>query len=717
MRKICFIICLLLTVLQAETLFQVKDSQDRVVLDVSSDGLRVLNEGDTVMVISSSEIKAVIDDSKALSRSFTVATSTSAKGLYNALEVNTGSTTMSAGDGEYTNFSPKNIFLGLNAGASVTIGDPYAYSGLYNLFIGNHAGQSLTSGYFNTFTGYQAGNSSTIATHNSFYGYQAGMNNTIGSYNTAIGFQAGYEMSEGLRNNMIGYKAGYLTSSGTDNIFVGTEAGWGNSSGDYNIAMGYHTGHSLSGGNSNIFMGNESGYSNTNGHNNLFLGFQSGYNTIDGDNNIFIGYEAGEANTSGNNNTFMGYQSGKSNTTGNYNLFMGYSSGALNVSGQENMYIGYASGMTNSAGTGNTCLGTYSGQVLTGGENVMIGRGAGCYATSANNNVFIGSYAGYGNSTNDGNVFIGDKVGYSNVGSNKLMIDNSDVNSTTALIYGDFANDELTVNGTLTSSGNMYMNGTSLQILTNPGTGTTPTNYVYQGSGLGSTSKQYAFAVNDALWVTSNAYIDGTTNMTDRLVVENSGTGINGATGYFENTNSLGIGLAAFATSTDVALYAEQKNTTSTTANIAKFASQYGGWSEKFIFRSTGRFYTPYLASGTGTYLQITSGGEIVKYSSSKKYKKDIEKLSVDRSKFMNLEPVSFKWNEKSATEGKSDYGLIAEEVEKIDPLLAIYNEEGEIEGVDYQKINIMLLKVVQEQQVAIKELEKRLEVIEKAQQ
>ncbi|MBN2862612.1 MAG: hypothetical protein JXN62_05585 [Bacteroidales bacterium] len=511
MKNYLTIVLSLVVILYSETLFEVKDSSNNPVLNVSTDGLRVLNEGDTLMVISSDAIRANIGvTNKGLSRAFSVTTTQSkGKGLINALEVNSGSTTMSATEGEYTNFSPENIFLGLNAGASVTIGQPYSYSGLYNLFIGNFAGQSLTEGYFNTFTGYMAGNASSTSTHNSFYGYQAGMNNTTGSYNTAIGFQSGYEMSGGIRNNMIGYKAGYLTSSGTDNIFIGTEAGWGNSSGDYNIAIGFNSGHSLSGGNSNIFMGNESGYSNTNGHNNLFLGFQSGYNTIDGDNNIFIGYEAGEANTYGNNNTFMGYQSGKSNTTGNYNLFIGYSSGALNVSGQENMYIGYASGMTNSAGTGNTCLGTYSGQVLTGGENVMIGRGAGCYATSANNNVFIGSYAGYGNSTNDGNVFIGDKVGYSNVGSNKLMIDNSDVNATTALLYGDFATDELTINGTLTSSGNMYMNGTSLQILTNPGSGASPTNYVYQGSGLASTSKQYAFAVNDALWVTSNAYIDG----------------------------------------------------------------------------------------------------------------------------------------------------------------------------------------------------------------
>jgi hypothetical protein len=39
----------------------------------------------------------------------------------------------------------------------------------------------------------------------------------------------------------------------------------------------------------------------------------------------------------------------------------------------------------------------------------------------------------------------------------------------------------------------------------------------------------------------------------------NNASGIAGATGYFENSNSLGIGMAVYATSTDAALYVEQK--------------------------------------------------------------------------------------------------------------------------------------------------------------
>ena len=75
MRKYSIIILAAVFSLCGETLFEVKDSSNNKVLDVSSDGLRIMNQGDTLMVISSNEIKANISSSKGLSRSFSVTTS------------------------------------------------------------------------------------------------------------------------------------------------------------------------------------------------------------------------------------------------------------------------------------------------------------------------------------------------------------------------------------------------------------------------------------------------------------------------------------------------------------------------------------------------------------------------------------------------------------------------------------------------------------------
>ncbi len=67
--------------------------------------------------------------------------------------------------------------------------------------------------------------------------------------------------------------------------------------------------------------------------------------------------------------------------------------------------------------------------------------------TSGRYNVAVGYGAGHNLTTGVGNVFIGHGSGYHETGSNKLYIENSD--SSSPLIGGDFATDEVTINGSL----------------------------------------------------------------------------------------------------------------------------------------------------------------------------------------------------------------------------------------------------------------------------
>jgi hypothetical protein len=269
-----------LNIVSAETLFQVKDSSDRVVLDVSSDGLRVLNEGDTVMVISSSEIKAVIDNSKALSRSFTVATSTSAKGQANVLEVTPGATTMREGNAgvRYTDFTPENIFIGLNAGTRTLPNG--TWRGMSNIFLGNH------SGYWNDW---------------------------------------------GSNNIFIGDSTGFNSKNTDKNIFIGNLAGYNTESDDPNYGSG------------NVFVGVSSGYSNLEGHDNVYLGKQSGEDNVNGSGNVFVGSWAGNSNTS-SDNTILGGAALYKNTSGNKNTALGAYAGNNNLTGLGNVFLGYKAG-------------------------------------------------------------------------------------------------------------------------------------------------------------------------------------------------------------------------------------------------------------------------------------------------------------------------------------------------------------------------------------
>ncbi|MDD3045909.1 MAG: hypothetical protein PHF33_10675, partial [Candidatus Delongbacteria bacterium] len=130
MRKYIIYLLVLSFLTFAETLFEIKDSSNNTVFNISNDGLRVFNLGDTLMVISADAIRANISSSKGLSRSFSVTTTSSVKGkgLVNAFEVGTDetkigtrSTTMGLGEGKYTDFSPENIFIGLNSGVNTQV--------------------------------------------------------------------------------------------------------------------------------------------------------------------------------------------------------------------------------------------------------------------------------------------------------------------------------------------------------------------------------------------------------------------------------------------------------------------------------------------------------------------------------------------------------------------------------------------------------------------
>ena len=98
----------------------------------------------------------------------------------------------------------------------------------------------------------------------------------------------------------------------------------------------------------------------------------------------------------------------------------------------------------------------------------------------------------------------------------------------------------------------------------------------------------------------------------------------------------------------------------------------------------------------TGAQVYVTAGGRLGVLASSERYKTDIQSLSTDSEKLQQLRPVSFHL--KSEPNGALQYGLIAEEVNKVYPELVIRDEQGEIQGVRYDELAPMLLNELQQQ-------------------
>lgn len=80
----------------------------------------------------------------------------------------------------------------------------------------------------------------------------------------------------------------------------------------------------------------------------------------------------------------------------------------------------------------------------------------------------------------------------------------------------------------------------------------------------------------------------------------------------------------------------------------------------------------------------------------------------------MRLRPVTFRY-EKPFADGSRplQYGLIAEEVEEVNPDLVARSADGQIETVKYQLLDPMLLNEVQRQQAEIRDLQERLKKME----
>ena len=71
----------------------------------------------------------------------------------------------------------------------------------------------------------------------------------------------------------------------------------------------------------------------------------------------------------------------------------------------------------------------------------------------------------------------------------------------------------------------------------------------------------------------------------------------------------------------------------------------------------------------------------------------------------MRLKPIIYLWKET----GNADFGLGAEDVAKVVPELAFTNKQGVVEGVKYEKLSLLLINSVKEQQTQIKALQQQV--------
>ncbi len=137
------------------------------------------------------------------------------------------------------------------------------------------------------------------------------------------------------------------------------------------------------------------------------------------------------------------------------------------------------------------------------------------------------------------------------------------------------------------------------------------------------------------------------------------------------------------------------------------------GAADKFTISENGAIGLPNIASSsaaqTGTVCWSSTGGNLTVdttaacLTSTARVKDHIEPLDAGLSEVMRLRPVSYDLRpEFNAKHLGRQIGLIAEDVQAIDPRLIGLDEEGKPVGVRYMQLTALLTRGVQDQQAEI---------------
>lgn len=431
--------------------------------------------------------------------------------------------------------------------------------------------------------------------------------------------------------------------------------------GSFNFFAGGLSGASNTTGTGNAFFGENAGVFNTTGGSNTFVGFEAGRNNNAGANNSYFGKDAGRNNSTGNDNSFFGNDAGQTNTIGGDNSFFGKGSGRDNTTGSDNAFFGSDAGLANTTESGNSFFGTRSGTSNTSGsENAFFGFEAGRLNSVGENNSFFGYEAGESNVSGSANSYFGYQAGkLATAGSNSFFGYLSGTSVTTGLQ-------------------NTYL-GTRTGVLTTTGSSNT---FVGTFTGERTTSG------DDNVFL---GLLAGNSNTTGG---ENTLIGTLTDVGSPNLVNATAIGANAFVTASN--------------SLILGSINGVNGGSDTFVGIGTtdpdsrlhvaGIVQIDILDIGGATSVCHNANNRLSTCSSSLRYKADIAPFSSGLNLVNRLRPISFTWKDG----GMRDLGLGAEDVAAVEPLLVTYNDKGDVEGVKYDRIGVVLLNAVKEQQAQI---------------
>jgi trimeric autotransporter adhesin len=187
----------------------------------------------------------------------------------------------------------------------------------------------------------------------------------------------------------------------------------------------------------------------------------------------------------------------------------------------------------------------------------------------------------------------------------------------------------------------------------------------------------------------------------------NTACGGGALSNFIQGLLNTAIGESALSNSVhghdNIAIGFDSASNVTTASNVICIGSSVAGANVDngcYIGNIAGQTVDP---NGAGQ-VYIDNSGKLGVFLSSQRFKRDIERMGRASEAILSLNPVAFHY--KSDAKNTPCYGLIAEEVAKVNPGLVLSDKEGKPYTVRYDQVNAMLLNEFLKEHCKVQELE-----------
>jgi len=363
--------------------------------------------------------------------------------------------------------------------------------------------------------------------------------------------------------------------------------------------------------------------------------------------------------TTGAGNTAVGWYSLYVDTTGSYNTALGGGTLVLN-SADSNTATGAAALLLNGDGTQNCAYGTdalvYNGYGVSGANfNNAFGAFGLFNNTDGYTNNAVGNHALFENIHGAGNTAVGD-----------LALQNND---SSGLALGNI-NTAVGAQALLANDDGDSNNAVGYSALENVVDGN-------QNNAMGT----FALVNNNGA---ANTAVGDSTFM-------------NGATGNFNTVIGWHAGSATGVDGSDNIYIGATSGPTGAENGALRIGDPgfvSGCWIAGIFGNAT-----------TGVPVYINAFGKLSTTPSSQRFKDEIKPMDKASEAIFALKPVTFRYKKQLDPQGIPQFGLVAEEVEKVNPDLVARDGEGKVYSVRYEAVNAMMLNEFLKEHRTVQEL------------